>query len=67
MEVDAVEGPRRTTWRMGLRVGQLCHIQRMQPIHILVLQDGVQDQVFVNVRRQGQLHQDAVDLRVWSW
>ena len=49
---------------MSLGVGQLRHIQGVQTIHVFVLQDAVQDQMLVDVRGEGQLHQNAVNLGV---
>jgi hypothetical protein len=43
---------------------QAPHVHGVEPIHILVGVDGQQDRVLVDVLGQGELHQDAVDLRV---
>lgn len=64
MKVDVVERPRGAAGGVGLGIGQLGNVERVQTVHVLVLQDGVQDQALVDVCRQGQLHEDAVNLGI---
>ena len=44
--------------------GEPAGIERMESVHVLVRIDGGDDLVGVDLRRQRQLHQNAVDLRV---
>ena len=46
-------------------LGEQSHVHRVQPVGILVGTDGVQDGVGVDLRRQWQLHEDAVDAVVF--
>jgi hypothetical protein len=49
---------------VGFGVGQLRDVQRVQPVHVFLLQDAVEDGRLVQMGGDGQLHQDAVDGRV---
>lgn len=45
--------------------GQAANIERMEPIDVLLRPNHVDDSLFVQVRRQGKLHEHATNLRVF--
>jgi hypothetical protein len=61
VEVDVVERPGRAAGGVGFGVGQLCDVEGVQAVDVLVLGDGVEDHTLVDVCRQGQLYQNTVD------
>jgi hypothetical protein len=49
---------------MRLCVGQLRDVQRVESINVLLLQDAVKNSGLVDVRRQGQLNKNTMNIWV---
>ena len=49
---------------MRLGVGQLCHVQGVQAIDVLLLTNAIQNCLLIDVSRKRKLYQNAIDRRI---
>ena len=61
-QVDAAVRCARDEQRLAALLGQAANVDGRETVHILFDADELQNALLVQVRRQGQLHQNAVDL-----